>query len=86
MKKINELGPSIEVLTHEELKCKTEEFKMRLEAGKDTLDSLLPEAFAVVREASRRVLNMRHFDVQLVGKPPLRADPNSEILRNQIDI
>ena len=58
--------PEIEVLSDEQLRGKTEEFRHRL-AGGETLDDLLPEAFAVVREAGRRVLKMRHFDVQLIG-------------------
>ena len=57
---------ALQALSDEALKAKTEEFRSRLAAGA-TLDQLLPEAFAVVREASRRVLGMRHFDVQLIG-------------------
>ncbi|MBM3580137.1 MAG: preprotein translocase subunit SecA, partial [Alphaproteobacteria bacterium] len=64
--KINALEPQISALLDEELKAKTTEFRNRLAAGAP-LDSLLHEAFAVVREASKRVLNMRHFDVQLIG-------------------
>ena len=64
--KINELESSISILSDEKLVDKTNEFKKRLEAG-ETLDDILPEAFAVVREASKRVLGMRHFDVQLIG-------------------
>ena len=64
--KINQLEEEIAKLTDEELKNKTNIFKMQLEEGK-TLDDILPEAFAVVREASKRVLGMRHFDVQLIG-------------------
>lgn len=64
--KIEALEPSMEVLTDEQLRAKTDEFKNRLKNG-ETLDDLLPEAFAVVREASKRVLNMRHFNVQLLG-------------------
>ena len=64
--KINALEPAIEALTDEELKSKTAEFKERL-ANQETLDSILPEAFAVVREASKRVFGMRHFDVQMIG-------------------
>lgn len=64
--KINALEPVIEALSDEELKAKTNEFKERL-ANNETLDSLLPEAFAVVREASKRVFGMRHFDVQMIG-------------------
>ncbi|CAG7633848.1 Protein translocase subunit SecA [Paenibacillus solanacearum] len=63
---INSLEPSIEVLSDDELRNKTVEFRERLEKGED-LDDLLPEAFAVVREASKRVLGKRHYDVQLVG-------------------
>ena len=64
--KINGLEEEISKLTDEQLKNKTNEFKEQLEEGK-TLDDILPEAFAVVREASKRVLGMRHFDVQLIG-------------------
>ena len=64
--KINELEGEISKLTDEQLKNKTNEFKKQLEEGK-TLDDILPEAFAVTREASKRVLGMRHFDVQLIG-------------------
>ncbi|NET30492.1 MAG: preprotein translocase subunit SecA [Cyanothece sp. SIO1E1] len=63
---INLLEEDIQPLSDEELTGKTAEFKQRLEQG-ESLDALLPETFAVVREASRRVLGMRHFDVQLVG-------------------
>ncbi len=64
--RINALEPAMQALTDEQLKAKTQEFRDRYQKG-ETLDSLLPEAFAVVREASRRVMNMRHFDVQLIG-------------------
>ncbi|HHV99419.1 MAG TPA: preprotein translocase subunit SecA [Clostridiaceae bacterium] len=64
--KIESLEPEIQALTDEQLKAKTPEFKERLAKG-ETLDDILPEAFAVVREASRRVLGMRHFRVQLIG-------------------
>ncbi len=63
---INSLEPEISSLTDAELRAKTDEFKTRYNNG-ETLDSLLPESFAVVRETGKRVLNMRHFDVQLVG-------------------
>ncbi len=66
VERINALEPSMEALSDEALQAKTTEFRTRL-AGGETLDALLPEAFAVVREASKRVLGMRHFDVQLVG-------------------
>ncbi|WP_409343784.1 preprotein translocase subunit SecA [Paenibacillus sp. MBLB4367] len=63
---INSLEPSMETLTDEQLAAKTVEFRERLEKG-ETLDDLLPEAFATVREASKRTLGKRHFDVQMVG-------------------
>ncbi|MCA1324470.1 preprotein translocase subunit SecA [Herbaspirillum sp. alder98] len=66
VRQINALEPSIEKLTDTELQAKTPEFKQRI-AGGESLDAILPEAFAVCREASRRVLKMRHFDVQLIG-------------------
>lgn len=64
--KINALEPSISPLSDSDLTQKTAEFKQRYEGG-ESLDALLPEAFAVCREASRRVLGMRHYDVQLIG-------------------
>ncbi len=63
---ITALEPSIKALSDEQIRGRTAEFRARLANG-ETLDDLLPEAFAVVREAGRRVLNMRHFDVQLIG-------------------
>lgn len=63
---INGLEPAIQALSDEELAGKTSEFRERLEKG-ESLDSLLPEAFAVVREAGRRVIGQRHYDVQLIG-------------------
>jgi preprotein translocase subunit SecA len=63
---INALEPQMEQLSDEQLTAKTVEFRQRIASG-ETLDRLLPEAFAVCREASRRVLKMRHFDVQLIG-------------------
>ena len=64
--KINSLEPEMQKLSDQELRGKTDEFKERLKKD-ETLNDLLPEAFAVVREASKRVLGMRHFDVQLIG-------------------
>ncbi|HIE1461258.1 TPA: preprotein translocase subunit SecA [Stenotrophomonas maltophilia] len=64
--KINALEPEIEKLSDEQLQAKTPEFKQRIADG-ETLDKVLPEAFAVCREAGRRVLGMRHYDVQLIG-------------------
>ena len=66
VEQINKLEPEMEKLTDKELTGKTEYLKKQLEEGK-TLDDILPEAFAVVREASKRVLGLRHFDVQLIG-------------------
>ncbi|GAA5114805.1 preprotein translocase subunit SecA [Orbus sasakiae] len=66
VERINALEPAMERLSDEELRAKTAEFKQRVADGK-SLDSLLEEAFAVVREASKRVFGMRHFDVQLIG-------------------
>jgi len=75
---INKLEPEMKALTDEQLKAKTVEFRQRLADGA-TLDSLLPEAFAVVREASFRVLGMRHFDVQLIGGMVLNDNKIAEM-------
>lgn len=75
---IEALEPEIKVLSDEALKAKTLEFKKRLEDG-ETLNDLLPEAFAVVREASQRVLGMRHFRVQLIGGVVLHQGRISEM-------
>ncbi len=64
--RINDLEPTVEPLSDEELAAKTVEFRQRVEKG-ESLDDLLPEAFAVVREAAKRVLGERHYDVQLIG-------------------
>jgi len=66
VKAINALEPQMQALSDEALQAKTDEFKTRVGQG-ETLDQLLPEAFAVVREAGKRVLGMRHFDVQMIG-------------------
>lgn len=66
VEKINALEPEMEKLSSANLQAKTQEFKLRLQKG-ETLDQLLPEAFAVVREAAKRVTGMRHYDVQLIG-------------------
>ena len=63
---INQLEASMKSLSDSQLTQKTQEFRDRLQAGAD-VESLLPEAFAVVRETGQRVLGMRHFDVQLIG-------------------
>src|SRR5215510_11299810 len=75
---INALEPSVRALSDDELRQKTVEFRERLGKG-ETLDDLMPEAFAVVREAGRRVLNMRHFDVQLVGGAVLHTGKIAEM-------
>ena len=66
VEQINALEPDFVKLSDEQLKAKTQEFRARLENG-ETLDDLLPEAFAAVREAAKRTLGQRHYDVQLVG-------------------
>lgn len=66
VQEINALEPKFQALSDEQLRAKTDEFRARLANG-ETLEDLLPEAFATVREAGRRVLQMRHFDVQLIG-------------------
>src|SRR6185437_17085180 len=75
---INALEPQTKALTDDELRAKTTEFRERFAKG-ETLDDLLPEAFAVVREAGRRTLNMRHFDVQLIGGIVLNSGSIAEM-------
>src|SRR6185369_4215527 len=75
---INALEPATKVLSDEKLRGKTAEFKQRVANG-ESLDDLLVEAFAVVREAGRRVLNMRHFDVQLIGGAVLHKGKIAEM-------
>ncbi|WP_298721138.1 preprotein translocase subunit SecA [uncultured Oceanisphaera sp.] len=75
---INAMEPKFEALSDAELQAKTVEFRSRLEQG-ETLDQLLPEAFATVREASRRVFEMRHFDVQLIGGMVLHNNQIAEM-------
>jgi len=76
--KINDLEPRLSSLTDEQLKAKTAEFKQRFENG-ESLEDLLPDAFAVVRETGKRALNMRHFDVQLIGGVVLHQGRISEM-------
>ncbi|KAA8599771.1 preprotein translocase subunit SecA [Vibrio cyclitrophicus] len=78
VKEINNYEPTLEALSDEELKAKTVEFRERLDKG-ESLDQLLPEAFATVREASKRVYGMRHFDVQLIGGMVLNAGQIAEM-------
>jgi preprotein translocase subunit SecA len=76
--KVNTFEPALQALSDSELRAKTDAFKQRLQAG-ETLDDLLPEAFAVVREASRRVLGLRHYDVQLIGGMVLHSGKIAEM-------
>ncbi|MBL0448936.1 preprotein translocase subunit SecA [Aeromonas caviae] len=78
VKQINAMEPQFEALSDQELQAKTAEYRQRLEQG-ETLDQLLPEAFATVREASRRVFGMRHFDVQLIGGMVLNSNRIAEM-------
>ncbi|ENM5769474.1 preprotein translocase subunit SecA [Vibrio mimicus] len=78
VKEINSYEPAFEALSDEELKAKTVEFRQRIEQG-ENLDQLLPEAFATVREASKRVFGMRHFDVQLIGGMVLHGGQIAEM-------
>jgi preprotein translocase subunit SecA len=75
---INALEPQLQALSDEELRAKTDDFRERLQSG-TKLDALLPEAFAVVREASVRVFGMRHFDVQLIGGMVLHSGKIAEM-------
>src|SRR4051812_30059896 len=75
---VNALEPSMQALSDAQLREKTAEFRRRVADG-ETLDDLLPEAFAVVREGGRRVMNMRHFDVQLIGGMVLHAGKIAEM-------
>ncbi|MBO9689508.1 MAG: preprotein translocase subunit SecA [Mitsuaria chitosanitabida] len=78
VQRINALEPQFEGLSDEQLRAKTEEFKQRIQNG-ETVDDLLPEAFAVCREGSKRILKMRHFDVQLIGGMVLNAGKIAEM-------
>ena len=75
---INAFEPAMQQLSDAELRARTDQFKQRFQNG-ESLDALLPEAFAVVREAGRRVLEMRHFDVQLIGGMALHYGKISEM-------
>jgi preprotein translocase subunit SecA len=76
--RINAFEPALEALSDEQLRAKTDEFKSRVAKG-EALDALLPEAFAVVREAGKRVLGMRHFDVQMIGGMVLHNNKIAEM-------
>ena len=75
---VNQVETEFEALSDEQLKAKTGEFQKRLQDGEST-DNLLPEAFAVVREASKRVFSMRHFDVQMLGGQVLHTGQIAEM-------
>src|SRR5438552_12585878 len=75
---VNAFEPAIQALSDEQLRAKTADFRQRFAAG-ETFDDLMPEAFAVVREAGRRTLNMRHFDVQLIGGAVLHKGKIAEM-------
>ncbi|MCB1736756.1 MAG: preprotein translocase subunit SecA, partial [Gammaproteobacteria bacterium] len=75
---INALEAELEALSDEQLRAKTDDFRARLADG-TKLDDLLPEAFAVVREAGKRVFGMRHFDVQMVGGMVLNDNKIAEM-------
>ncbi|MDH0868378.1 preprotein translocase subunit SecA [Mitsuaria sp. GD03876] len=78
VQQINALEPQFEGLSDDQLRAKTEEFKQRIAQG-ETVDDILPEAFAVCREGSKRILKMRHFDVQLIGGMVLNAGKIAEM-------
>jgi preprotein translocase subunit SecA len=78
VKEINALEPAMQALSDDQLRAKTEEFKTRFSQG-ETLEKLLPEAFAVVREGSVRILGMRHFDVQMIGGMVLNSGKIAEM-------
>ncbi|HHQ4669935.1 TPA: preprotein translocase subunit SecA [Aeromonas veronii] len=78
VKQINAMEPQFEALSDSELQAKTAEYRQRIEQG-ETLEQLLPEAFATVREASKRVFGMRHFDVQLIGGMVLNSNRIAEM-------
>jgi len=79
VKKVNALADEMKALSDEQLAAKTDEFRKRLSEDGTTLEKLMPEAFAVVREASDRLMNMRHFDVQLIGGMALHEGKIAEM-------
>src|SRR4051812_12118801 len=78
VEQVNALEQQLETLSDDQLKAKTQEFRERAAKG-ESLDDLLPEAFAVVREGSKRVMKMRHFDVQLMGGVALHQGKIAEM-------
>lgn len=83
VEKINSFEPALQALSDEELKDKTIEFKEKIKNGA-TLDDILPEAFAVVREAAKRTLGQRHYDVQMIGGIVLHQGKISEMKTGEI--
>jgi preprotein translocase subunit SecA len=81
---INKLEAKYKKMTDKELAAQTEVFKKKL-AGKDTLDTILPDAFAVVREAARRVIGQRHYDVQLIGGMVLHEGKVAEMKKMSLN-
>src|SRR5664279_1416312 len=79
IEEINALEPAMKRLSDAELRAKTDEFKQRLADGEEELDDILPEAFAVVREASVRTTGLRHFDEQLIGGIVLHQGKSAEM-------
>ena len=77
-KQVNSLEPEFESLSDDELRAQTDEFRQRLDGG-ESLDDLMPEAFATVRESARRVLGQRHFDVQIMGGAALHLGNIAEM-------
>src|SRR6185369_4481120 len=82
--KINAMEPAIAALSDDELRARTDEFRQRYGNG-ESLDSILPEAFAVCREAGKRALGTRHFDVQLIGGMVLHSGKISEMKNHPAD-
>src|SRR3954454_4259535 len=80
--RVNELEPAMQALSDDALRDKTAEFRRRLADG-ETLDALLPEAFAACREAGRRFLKMRHYDVQLMGRMVLHGGNTAEMVTGE---
>src|SRR5947208_16751868 len=78
VEQVNALEPALKQLSDDQLRAKTAEFRQRLAAG-EALDDILPEAFSVVREAGWRAVNMRHFDVQLIGGGVLHHGATAEM-------
>ena len=81
--RVNDLEPEFESLSNDELRKKTEEFKARIAAG-SSLEEILPEAFTAVREAAKRTIHQRHFDVQLMGGAVLHQGKIAEMKTGEV--